>query len=832
MNETTTKRRIWIRNIIIIFLAVLLVLTLFSGTILNHSLPEVAVQYPQYGTISSRIRATASISANENYQVTIAQSRVIASVETRVGATVEKGDVLFTLEEGDSTEIDEAKQQLSALQIQLLQKQMQNPALSGDENSAYAELVTQLNGVKSDLSDAKADLALLEEELDEIVARQNTVPTVDQVSEAKVLIASQQNAVEVLEREIERLGGKQGQIGGNGYYTAEEISAMLSDAQAALRTANSKLTAAALAYENAAGTYSGWANRITAAQTSLTNAEEALSRYNTAYPGDSSALEAYQSALQTVSKLETTLSDLQAELTKFRESADLQSALESAKQSVSLLTEEVSYYEEQIADLKKVRDTMLDGASQDEKEQIRTLYEAKIADMETKLGESKLAKQSAEATLTEAQNALDTYYIQQNFYPQYATELEYSRAISETQSALTAAKTAAAEAKTAYEQNSAADSIRYQLQAAVNAAQSELETAEKMAEAAKKEMDTKQSDYENAKTAVANAETEVDRIAGYQNYDELSEEIRDLTKQKEEMEAEIAEAQKLVDSASDENVRALLAEVNAKTKEITAQNKLIASYQTNILNLNQQIADAQKQADYATETDRLEAEQYAIELKQIEDEIEKQTAAIERLENNRVNGTVTAPVSGVIASIEISAGQTAQANTPILTLTLADRGYSMECTVTAEQAATVKVGDTAEIQGYYWGSTPVARVTGIRSDASSQGKNRILTLEVTGDNVSAGTQLTFTLGAKNASYENVIPNSAVREDKDGKFVLIVSARSTPLGNRYTARRVDVEVIASDDTNSAVSGAISGEYVITTSAEPISSGMQVRLRENS
>ena len=58
MTESTTKRRIWIRNAIIIILLVLLVLTLFSNTILNHSLPEVAVQYPQYASIASRIRAT------------------------------------------------------------------------------------------------------------------------------------------------------------------------------------------------------------------------------------------------------------------------------------------------------------------------------------------------------------------------------------------------------------------------------------------------------------------------------------------------------------------------------------------------------------------------------------------------------------------------------------------------------------------------------------------------------------------------------------------------------------------------------------------------------
>ena len=35
-------RRDWVKNAIIIFLAVLLVLTFFSNTIMNYSLPEVA----------------------------------------------------------------------------------------------------------------------------------------------------------------------------------------------------------------------------------------------------------------------------------------------------------------------------------------------------------------------------------------------------------------------------------------------------------------------------------------------------------------------------------------------------------------------------------------------------------------------------------------------------------------------------------------------------------------------------------------------------------------------------------------------------------------------
>ena len=91
MTESTTKRRIWIRNAIILILIALLLLTLFSNTILNRSLPEVAVQYPQYAAIASQIRATGTVEANQSYSVTIPQSRAVESISVRVGQKVGKG---------------------------------------------------------------------------------------------------------------------------------------------------------------------------------------------------------------------------------------------------------------------------------------------------------------------------------------------------------------------------------------------------------------------------------------------------------------------------------------------------------------------------------------------------------------------------------------------------------------------------------------------------------------------------------------------------------------------------------------------------------------------
>ena len=81
------------------------------------------------------------------------------------------------------------------------------------------------------------------------------------------------------------------------------------------------------------------------------------------------------------------------------------------------------------------------------------------------------------------------------------------------------------------------------------------------------------------------------------------------------------------------------------------------------------------------------------------------------------------------------------------------------------------------------------------------------------------------------NYDCVVPSSAIQSGNDGKFVLVLKSKSTPLGNRYYASRVNVTVLASDDINSAVQGELeASDYVITTAEKPIKAGDQVRMED--
>ena len=108
MNENGTKRRDWVKNAAIVFLTVMLLLTFFSQTIMNYSLPEVATQYVQSGSITAKIRGSGTVESGDPYEVKVTETRKVASVAVRAGDTVQKGDILYYLEDKDSEELKAA----------------------------------------------------------------------------------------------------------------------------------------------------------------------------------------------------------------------------------------------------------------------------------------------------------------------------------------------------------------------------------------------------------------------------------------------------------------------------------------------------------------------------------------------------------------------------------------------------------------------------------------------------------------------------------------------------------------------------------------------------
>ena len=208
-------------------------------------------------------------------------------------------------------------------------------------------------------------------------------------------------------------------------------------------------------------------------------------------------------------------------------------------------------------------------------------------------------------------------------------------------------------------------------------------------------------------------------------------------------------------------------------------------------------------------------------------ELEELEKKIEEYENAPENTEVLAPIAGRVVSVSFVPGDTVSSGNTVASIEIADKGYVVEISMPAEEARRIQVGSPCTVTNSWWYSNITASVAQVRSDPKSQGKNRIIVINVSGD-VSEGQSLDFSIGDRSQSYDSVLPNSAIRDDNDGKFVLTVEAKKTPLGNRYVAKRTNIEILASDDTQSAVSGLYGSEFVITSSTTPITDGQQVRL----
>lgn len=256
--------------------------------------------------------------------------------------------------------------------------------------------------------------------------------------------------------------------------------------------------------------------------------------------------------------------------------------------------------------------------------------------------------------------------------------------------------------------------------------------------------------------------------------------------------------------------------------------------------LDDKVADLKRQKEFAKE--KLQAAQDSLDqisenlttqltLEEQIAAIDKQKKLIEDLIGEQGTEEIVAPVSGTIISLSRVAGETIEKGETVATIQIAGKGFSLQMTVTNEQAMLINMGDEAEVTNSWWYSDVHARVTSIRPDPTNPSKNKIVNFEVEGD-VSNGQSLSLTVGKRTSNYDNIIPNSAIREDNKGKFVYRIVSKATPLGTRYSVERVDVTVLAEDDTQSAVSGALeSWEYIVTTSSKPLEDGQLVRLKDN-
>lgn len=317
---------------------------------------------------------------------------------------------------------------------------------------------------------------------------------------------------------------------------------------------------------------------------------------------------------------------------------------------------------------------------------------------------------------------------------------------------------------------------------------------------------------------------EVQRI-----YDEqIAPQIASLTNQLAEAQQNLLNATYAASQAesaytSAQDATASFQSSNQDATSVSAAQSALQSAKDNLATLQATAKDTENTNAYNDSVAQLD-------LAAKEQEVKDAEAKVKALEEKTSAANIKSRYAGVVTEVNVAAGDTTTADTPLMVVELTEKGYTLKATVTKEQARTLKEGLQAEITNL-WDSGITMTLTSITSDKKDPANSRVLTFAVTGEDVSVGQSLSFSVGDKNSSYDLVIPSAAIHTDADGSFVYTVQVKSSPLGNRYTVRKKNVTIVASDDNNSAVSGDLSADdFVITTATVPLEVGTQVRIAE--
>lgn len=661
--ETNVKKREWVKTVAIIFLAVMLVLTFFSNTIMNHSLPEVATANVTSGTINAKIRGQGTVSANETYDVTIKQTRKVASIKVKAGQEVAAGDVLFTLEAEESDELKQAQADLESMELNY-------------EKSLIA--------ASTEAARENREVQKLQETYNDLLAQYNQYSTMD-AKKVELEKTKAEASLKELQKDLAK--------------AQKELSSLQTDKE----------------YTQAQADVTKYEAEVEQLEANVKELEE---KYK--------ALENGQSVAEQIQSMERQVKE--------------QSALVAAKSN-------------EVAELKKNKDYAALFTLSDDENNYMVIYVTDRPVLERKLIE--ILGMTSEEAATEATAMIAAY----NAVAVAQNELDGLQAgLASLQQQLAALKT---------QQDSYTN--KEKVKAELMKAQSDLQQADGKLGLAERTVKNFEADIKKAETGVEKIQDQVDA------------------------------QQDVVDKLTNANTLAS----QVKSAKQALEDKIF----------EQSLSDGS-----------------SLDLEAAKKAIDEKKADIEKLTQNADETEVKAKVAGTVSNIAITAGSNANAETPLITLNLTDRGYTVKISVTNDQAKKVRVGDNAELVNYWYGGDIQATLENITNDPQNPGKGRLLVFRLTGD-VEPDTNLTLSIGQKSANYDCIVPNSAVRTDSNGTFVLAITVKSSPLGNRYTATRVDVQELAKDDTNTAVTGLSSGDFVITTSTKPIEAGTQVRLVDN-
>ena len=312
---------------------------------------------------------------------------------------------------------------------------------------------------------------------------------------------------------------------------------------------------------------------------------------------------------------------------------------------------------------------------------------------------------------------------------------------------------------------------------------------------------------------------------------ELCYQINQYIDAKAPIQSDLDAAQAVIDSNSASIAACELAITNAETAKEAAEalpsvsdaQKLVDTAQTGLSTAQQSLSDAQVNAGIEADKAQDAAEDRDKSIEELETKIAELEAKIGQTE-------IKATASGYVYNISIEEGSVMEKNQTIAyVIPVDDRQCTATFTFPSEVASRLSIGDDMDVTMGYVDSCTIIN---IKPDPDNPREYKQVKCAINDAYAFPGESITVRADKSNKDYECVIPSSAVNKDNSGYFVYQIIGSSSPLGDKYTVKRVDVTVEDDDGTYAAISGEKLDKdaMIVVRSEKPLEDGERVRLED--
>lgn len=293
----------------------------------------------------------------------------------------------------------------------------------------------------------------------------------------------------------------------------------------------------------------------------------------------------------------------------------------------------------------------------------------------------------------------------------------------------------------------------------------------------------------------------------------------------------INEAERQIADAKDD-----LEQKKKNLENVKSLFEIGAETEVNLQKARSELAAAERLYKKALDERNKPAQNLNIDIKSAELDIKLQISRIDEIKDElETASNIAAPEDGIITALNCQKGSALDPSRPLYTMSIPAGGFKLKVAIDSTKANYLMPGDEAEVSTNSLNGEKVkgkiVAITAPPADKPSENNasKKEIVIDLQLKTLVGGEYADIYLKKGTKDYEMLLPNEAVRKEKNNYFVMVIKENEGPLGREYHIQKIKIFCDDSDASHTAVSGGlIFSDKVVFSSDKPLSEGDRVKI----